>query len=372
MKILRPLVVSVVLVVSSLAQAFAADAKSEAARVAIIRYIDKTNTQNFEYMPGSLQEAITESMKKKFEFIEVDPTKVEPIVSQVLAKNNGVMGPKEAAEVCRLADIDILIYGNFTFKEADNQIVIHTEISLGSTDKFRKIEPTENPVDATIFRAADKVAGDIVAEIAKVAQEQQIAKGEEAEKDKKGKTQLDKIEKSKTWADIHWTIGPSLGIYKPLVRTENLQSPVNPNLDLQVSYRLSGAWHVGLVGKYAELLTRSRNNPFVSNMNFGAAAATGGYYFDLSPRWRWTNDLGFGYYYGILSVFNEHCNDNLCGISPNEGRFVLWNPFFMARTGIQFLLFSFVSVGFQGEYIMLYDGNPVHGVGASFALSIVF
>ena len=84
------------------------------ARVAIVKYQDKTGTKNFEYMPGSLQEAIGGSMHKKFEFIEADMSKVEPIVAQVRAKNKGVIGPKEAAEICRLADIDILIYGDFT------------------------------------------------------------------------------------------------------------------------------------------------------------------------------------------------------------------------------------------------------------------
>lgn len=364
--------VSVVLVASSLAQAFAADAKSEAARVAIIRYIDKTNTQNFEYMPGSLQEAITESMKKKFEFIEVDPTKVEPIVSQVLAKNNGVMGPKEAAEVCRLADIDILIYGNFTFKEADNQIVIHTEISLGSTDKFRKIEPTENPVDATIFRAADKVAGDIVAEIAKVAQEQQIAKGEEAEKDKKGKTQLDKIEKSKTWADIHWTIGASLGASRSFVNGEEAVIRVVPDVGVKTAYRFRGPWHLGFGANISQLYSEARHNPSNTNLMFGFAQVLGGYYFDLSPRWRWTNDLGAGYYYGELQVWTGCHSNSFCTQSPYSGRSIVKNPMFSARTGIHFLTLSFLSIGLDAEYRILYDGQPIHAVAGSLVVSIVF
>lgn len=369
---LRPLAVLVVFFTSSLEQVFAADAKSEAARVAIVRYIDKTNTQNFEYMPGSLQEAITQSMKKKFEFIEVNPTKVEPIISQVLAKNKGVMGPKEAAEVCRLADIDILIYGNFTFKQEDNRIVIHTEISLGSTDKFRNIKPTENRVDATIFRAADKVAGDIVSEIAKIAQEQQLAKGEEAKKDAKGKTQLDKTEKMKTWADINWNFGLFAGTSRGIISSDKVKQRFEPLVGAKASYRLRGAWHVGLAVQLNELQTAATQAPFNVEFIYTSAVATGGYYFDLSPRWRWTNDLGLGYYYGELDL-SVNCREvQSCPFAPEAGRSVVKNPMLSVRSGIHFLIFSYFSVGLEGQYQMLYDSKPVNVLGASLVLSAIF
>lgn len=348
---------------------------SDMARVAIIKYEDKTGTKNFEYMPGSLQEAITKSMHKKFEFVEADNAKVEPIVAQVRAKNKGKIGPKEAAEICRLADIDILIYGNFTFNKAENEIEIHTEISLGSTDKFRKMEPTENRVDATIFQAADKVAGDIVAEITKVALEQQQAKGKAVAdaKDKKGKTQLEKTEKSKTWADISWNFALTPMASYPLVNRDNASIKPEPGAGGYAMYRLRGRLHVGLFASFTSIRSNAKNAPYETNLDYLSAAATAGYYFDLSPRWRWTNAIGAGYYYGRLAVYNTCGNSTSCGGGAfNSISQDVKNPFFMARTGIHFLIFSFLALGIEAEYRMLYDSKPVHGIGGALALSVVF
>lgn len=277
---------------------------SEAARVAIIRYEDKTGTKNFDYMPNSLKEAIADSMHKKFEFIEVESEKVAPFVSQVKAKNKGKIGAKEAAEICRLADVDILIYGDFTFNKEDEEIEIHTNISLGSTDKFRLLPAVENRVDSTIFQAADKVATDIVAEITKVALEQQQAKGKDALATK-GKTQLDKTEKSKTWADLNWTIGVSAGAVYPLVNRDNAEVKTEPSLSLFGNYRLKNNLHVGLFASYSGLRSSGKSSPYQTNLDHIATAATAGYFFDLSPRWRWTNSVGAGYYFGKLSVYAQ-------------------------------------------------------------------
>lgn len=344
---------------------------ADMARVAIVKYQDKTGTKNFEYMPGSLQEAIGGSMHKKFEFIEADMSKVEPIVAQVRAKNKGVIGPKEAAEICRLADIDILIYGDFTFDKEAAEIEIHTNISLGSTDKFRLIVPTENRVDATIFQAADKVATDIVAEITKVAIEQQQAKGK-SELDKKKKTQLDKTEKDKTWADVNWNFSLSPGGIYPLVSRDKAQVKTEPTASILAMYRLRSRWHVGVFASFASLKSNSNSTPYSTNMDHLAAAATVGYYFDLSPRWRLTTMLGGGYYFGKLNVYNT-CSSNNCfssGGSSTEQQ--VKNPFFMARPGIHFLVFSFLSLGLEGEWRMYYDSKPVQTVGAALSLTVVF
>lgn len=344
---------------------------AEMARVAIVKYQDKTGTKNFEYMPGSLQEAIGGSMHKKFEFIEADMSKVEPIVAQVRAKNKGVIGPKEAAEICRLADIDILIYGDFTFDKEAAEIEIHTNISLGSTDKFRPIAPTENRVDATIFQAADKVATDIVAEITKVAIEQQQAKGK-TELDKKKKTQLDKVEKSKTWADVNWNFSLSPGGIYPLVSRSNAQVKSEPSASILAMYRLKGRWHVGVFASFTSLKSNSNSTPYTTNMDHLATTANLGYYFDLSPRWRLTTMLGGGYYFGKLSVYNTCSSSSCYSAGGSSSSDQVKNPFFMARSGIHFLIFSFLSLGIEGEWRMYYDSKPVQTVGGALSLSVVF
>lgn len=345
----------------------------EAARVAILLYQDKTGTKNFEYMPGSLKEAITESMHQKFEFAEVDSTKVDPVVAQIRAKSKGVIGAKEAAEICRKADVDILIYGDFTYNKEAEEIEIHTNISLGSTDKFRLLPAVENRVDSTIFQAADKVATDIVAEITKVALEQQQAKGK-AELDKKGKTTLDKTEKSKTWQDINWSFALGAGSLYPLVSRDNAEVKTEPAVAAYGHYRWKNNWHVGLFGSFAGLRSFGKNSPYQTNMDHIAGAATAGYFIDISPRWRWVNFVGAGYYLGQLKVGSNCSPENTqCGTGSFQSiDQVVKNPFFMARTGIHFLIFSWLAIGADAEWRMYYDSKPVQTIGGGLAITAMF
>jgi len=349
-------------------------ASAEAARVAILLYEDKTGTKNFEYMPGSLKEAITNSMHEKFEFNEVDSTKVDPVASQVKGKNKGNIGAKEAAEICRKADIDILIYGDFTFNKDSNQIEIHTKISLGSTDKFRELPAVENPVDATIFQAADKVATEIVAEITKVAREQQQAKQKAAEEDKNKKTQLAKTEKRKTWADINWNFALNMGVVAPLVNRDNARVKTDePAVNAHGMYRLKGNWHVGLFATFSGLRSYGNNGPYETTIEYLASAASAGYYFDLSARWRLTTMIGLGYYFGKFSVFASCPAGNTQCFAPDAvPETKIRNPYAMARVGAHFLIFSFLAAGIEADYRILYDSKPIQSVGGAVSLTFTF
>jgi hypothetical protein len=369
MKLFWPCVAALVTLAAGLSPVTAAG--PEAARVAIIRYEDKTATKNFEYMPGSLQEAITKSMHKKFEFVEIEAAKVEPIAVEIRIKNNGKITPKDAAEICRRADIDILIYGNFTFDKANNELEIHTEISLGSADKFRTLQPTENRVDATIFGAADRVAGDIVTEITKVALEQQQAKGKEA-KDKKGKTQLEKTEKTKTWAEQNWMITAAIGPSLPLISRDNASPKVDGMIDALIARRFKGVWHFGLLGSFGGLRTQSNSSGVKSEMDVWAGAVTAGYFWDISARWRATSLIGAGYYFGTFNRYID-CSTS-CGTSGfNSENFKISNPFALTRLGIHFLIFSFLSLGIEADYRLFFDSSkPVQAAHATVSISAVF
>lgn len=345
----------------------------EAARVAILLYDDKTQTQNFGYMPGSLKEAITQSMREKFEFNEVDTENVDPIVATIKNANKGVIGPREASEICRKANVDILIFGEFTFIEEKNAVSIRTRISLGSTDKFKELAAIENPVDATIFQAADKVATDIVEEITKVAKEQQLAKDSAAEADKKGKTTLEKTDKAKTWADTNWMVSAGMGAQIPMVASEKAQMVLRPIANLNADYRLVGAWHVGVVASYGDLMTRQARanaSTLTALMGHFTGALTLGYFIDFHPRWRWTNRLGLGYYAGRFRMYQENCQSNCDDVPDTTLR--VKNPAFIAQSGIHFLIFSYLSVGLEARYQVLYDGTPLQAAGGLLTLTTMF
>lgn len=345
----------------------------EVARVAIIRYEDKTGSKNFEYMPGSLREAITKSMHYKFEFTEVDAEKVQPVYDQIKAKNKGKITPKESAEICRKADVDILIYGFFTFNKTDNEIEIHTEISLGSTDKYRTLVPVENRVDATIFQAADKVASDIVAEITKVAIEQQQAKGKAAETEK-GKTQLAKTDKFKGWVDQNWMISLGVGPMRPLIFTDTAKVNMDGMAALHIARRFSGPIHLGFLGTFGGMQTRQTSGSVTSHFSSFAGAITAGYFFDLSARWRATTMAGVGYYIGTFDRYLDCTNcssGSSTGFQSENTR--VRNPFALTRFGIHFLIFSFLAIGLEADYRVYFDSpKPVQAAGANLVLSGAF
>lgn len=343
----------------------------EAARVAIIRYDDKTETKNFEYMPGSLQEAITKSMHKKFDFIEVDAGKVEPIVSAVRAKNGGKLTPKEAAEICRQADIDILIYGSFALDKANNELEIRTDISLGAPDKFRVLRPVENRIDATIFKAADKVAGDITAEITKVALEQQQAKGKTGQQTA-GKTQLEKTEKPKIWADINWMISVAPGPVLLLTKRNSAEPKIEGMVDILAARRIKHGWHIGLLGSWGFLRSQSTSSTERSMMEVGAGAVTMSYFWDISARWRATSLIGGGYYFGKFERYLD------CGSACNSVGYVtestpVRNPFAVTRLGIHFLILAFLSAGLEVDYRLYFDSpSPVQALRTTASISLIF
>lgn len=359
----------------------AEDAKgkgAEVARVAIIKYEDKTGTKNFGYMPGSLQEAITKSMHTKFEFVEINPETVEPSAAELKAKNKGAIDPKTAAEICRKTNTDILIYGNFTFNTEEKEIEIQTYISLGSTDKHRTLRPVENRVDATIFQAADRVAADIVAEITKVAIEQQQAKGEAEKKDQKGKTALARTEKSTTWADTNWMIHIMAGANKPLLSSSNATQKVKETSSVEIFRRISGNIHLGVAGSYFGIQSDQTftGASVTAKLDGVDAAALFGYFFDLSPRWRLTTSLGAGYFLGSY-YSNLNCSGGCSSSNGSTGyngeSFKVRNPVFMVRSGVHVLLFSFLTLGFTGEWRMHYDSpKSIHSIGGLLSVGVAF
>ncbi|MCX7631872.1 MAG: hypothetical protein N2Z22_00915 [Turneriella sp.] len=350
-----------------------AQASAEAARVAILLYEDKTGTKNFEYMPRSLKEAITKYMHEKFEFNEVDTKNVEPVADRIRKKAKGKIGPKEAAEICRATDVDILIFGAFTFNNQTNMIEIQTNISLGSTDKFRTLPAVQNKVDSTIFGAADRVATDIVAEITKIAKEQQEARGKAPAKQEQGRTQLARTEKRKTWADINWNISltPIYDYYFISRSNASVNDKILPSAHAML--RVFRNVHAGLFWRFTEVVTVSMNLPFRARANLNVIAASAGYYFDFKPQWRATTAINLGYYFGIYDV-SLNCPPG--GSCPIQGitipQTVIHNPYWGLRAGVHYLLFSHLALGLEAEYSSYYDSRILQSVGIALAVTGVF
>jgi hypothetical protein len=191
--------------------------KKSLARLGILMYEDETGTKNFGYMPGSLTEAIDKSLQKKFEYVREEPADSEGNRRAIRA--TGMFDPKDAAVYCSKNNVQILIFGKFSFDAPSKQLVVTTYISLG-TDKIRTLKERRNAVDATIFSLADRVSDDIVAEMTLIAKEQRAAgKGSDAAAG--GKVELAKIVEI-NWAFKNYHVYGGLGAVSAIGDIRNI------------------------------------------------------------------------------------------------------------------------------------------------------
>lgn len=339
-----------------------AEQKAELARVSIVRYQDATGTRNFGYMPDSLTEAIDKSLQLRFEYKREDPDKTEGAVTAFKIKNPQ-LNAQSAADFCKINKTDILIYGDFTFDGLTNEIVVNTYISLGAASKFRHIEERRNPVNATIFKLADLVADDIVRNLTEIAKEQSPEKlGAKLRKDEK--LELKKI-RTTAWSETNWNFTPGFSILVPLNSSFSGYRTPQPMMSLLAERRLFRGLYFGLQGSV--LPARISNIA----LDFFTAAAFAAYHWQLSARWDIFVQAGAGYYTGRY-YNNTTCYSNCTANSTGE-TFPINNPYFMARSGFNFLIFSWLSLGIFGQGDLFYDKpTPLYFAGGGASIGVHF
>ncbi len=153
-----------------------AEAASDLARVGIVRFINNTNSDDFEWVEKSLPDAIDLSMKSRFEYIRLEESKVQSAASQVTPASVAAGGSggtryskEDAATIARLSQADILIYGNFVADQANQELVLHAVIFNAAGNKVIGHVENRTPINAKIFKNIDQMAAEIVSEIYKFA-----------------------------------------------------------------------------------------------------------------------------------------------------------------------------------------------------------
>lgn len=334
--------------------------KPDLARVSIVRYEDITGTKNFGYMPDSLTEAIDKSLQKRFEYLREEPEKTDAAIV-LFRKKNPQLNADSAADFCKKNNTDILIFGDFAFDNLTNEIVVRTSISLGSASKFRALPERRNPVNATIFKLADLVADDIVRNLTEIAKEQ--APDKQAKSGIQGKKE-EKLELKKTtttaWSETNWNITPGLTVLLPLNSSFAGNRVPQGMLSLAAERRLIGGLYAGMRGSGMSVKVSS------ISIDLFTASAFLAYHWQLSARWDLFAELGAGYYTG--KYFNNATCSSNCTAGGGGESFKINNPYFSARAGANFLIFSWLSLGLFGQGDIFYDKpTPLYfgGGGAS-------
>jgi len=338
----------------------AAPAEKNLAKVAILTYEDETSTKNFGYMPNSLTEAIDKSLQKKFEYEREDPKKSE--AARKLIKPKGAFTAKEAAAYCTKNDVQILVFGKFTYDAANRQIVVETVISLGSEEKFRKLKERTNPTDATIFALADKVADDIVAEMTAIAKEQQEKEGKAKEQKTGEKLELKK-DTAITWAPKKNTANVAFGVIGPSGDLKDAYDDAG-TLTLSANRLLWKGFYAGVFTQFFKLSTKSGNSVFLSSLTALPLTANIGYsLFFWSDRFRLNAELGGGYY---GAKFEVKSGDTVLYTRS------FYNPALRVALSLHWLVFSAVSLGIELNHLQLYDKNQTTGKVTGLVLSAGF
>jgi len=389
-----------------------ATTKEELARVVILPFMDRTNSKNFQYMSESLSEAIHRSMLKNFSYNKVDDgnvKKAEYEADQLLKKSkiNGKRKPgtikrsaKEGVEkkvkteaevqfdddqlflaeqIAKNTKSDIVIYGNYNYDNTTNELVFSVTIFLAASGEANELDETRNVVDVTIFKATDLVAKNLVDTINVMADEASGKKTTVAEGKTDGKKDDKPAEKKALtkkigqapvvdWAAKKFLINLGMGTSLiPAKNTDNLK-PVQYEINIQnLSLRFWPVKSIQLTLKFNHINLGSNNTMSHANLDLLDLMLFGGYGLYFEKRLYVYGDLGAGYYYGNFDI------STYGGSGSNSAKYIVKNPAFGARVGLDLLLASFLSAGMNMTYQMYYDKpNPVHNLSLMINMGVTF
>lgn len=175
--------------------------KEELARVGVLKFTDATGLSRLGYMPHSLQEAIDNSLQKRFEYRRQDRKLLDQVMEKK-APQAKELSPAQALDICKETKTDVLVYGHFVYNSENNELTIFPKILVSAQNRFISLKSIKNPIDDSLFAAVDLVAQEIVLAMLKLAQETEKEPEKSGIVDDKAKitTQSIKQDRALNWA----------------------------------------------------------------------------------------------------------------------------------------------------------------------------
>lgn len=168
-------------VAATAAPATTAEAKAaELARVAIMTFINASDSANHEWVEKSLPDAINDSMRARFEFVRQEETKMKA-VSDKYKHVGGEYAQSDADKIAKESASDILIYGNFRLNDKKDQLILKAIIYNAQGKKVIGVIEDSSSLDAKLFKAIDRLAAGIVEKIYGFALAAEREKGKQNE-----------------------------------------------------------------------------------------------------------------------------------------------------------------------------------------------
>ncbi|MES0489312.1 MAG: hypothetical protein ABUK01_04925 [Leptospirales bacterium] len=157
--------------------------EDQLARIVILPFTDNTKSEDYRYLSSSLVDAVGKAMQKKFEYEKVGIGKIKTMYryeTKVLVDN-------EVKAAAKQVNADIVIYGIYDYDTETNEIIFTVDIYFPKIGEKKTLETVRNPVDGTLFQAADAVADLIVIEINRTVESYETSKSAESDTNDNGK-----------------------------------------------------------------------------------------------------------------------------------------------------------------------------------------
>ncbi|MFZ5629729.1 MAG: hypothetical protein ACOY5B_11410 [Spirochaetota bacterium] len=137
---------------------------SDLARVGIARFANADQDPDYEWVETSLPDAISNSMRAKFEFVSQDSTLVDSAFRAHYQQSDRIAVPI-AAKIAAASQTDILIIGKFRVDRENSEIVMQAVIYNADGGRFIGQVEERSEVNNRIFKQIDTMASSIVSVI---------------------------------------------------------------------------------------------------------------------------------------------------------------------------------------------------------------
>ncbi len=138
--------------------------------VMTLDFINIEKKENFQYLEGSLTDAVREKLKANFAFKDITSDAYQPVADQNYIYRKDFHTETAATNLGLLAKGDIVIAGGFRIVETKKNTEIRISVLIIDTAEKKNIAEfaEKAPADATIFETVEKIATRITKEAAAV------------------------------------------------------------------------------------------------------------------------------------------------------------------------------------------------------------
>ena len=162
--------------------------ENKLAKVAIAEFIDNTGTDDYQYLKGSISDAMDGFMQKRFEYDRIEPNVVNRAIQRSVKqyKEFEDFTSEDLKDIAESIKADVIVYGFYKFDSETREIVLYTKIYLAFIEVTVDIETVRSKVDSSLFQVVDIIAAKLVSKI----EEMSTASGASEEKTSEGKIVL--------------------------------------------------------------------------------------------------------------------------------------------------------------------------------------